>query len=155
MAAILDPVLPDTDEPRAEAFESAIESNVVPRDSIPLESMTWPELKRVAREYDLKLNVKKPVLIQQIREARTSLAEDSTRRQTFRGRMEIAADEARQRFELARDSLANWWKHESPERVEDASAASDVDGTSRIKKIAIWCGGILAGGVVATIAALI
>jgi hypothetical protein len=155
MPAIMDPVMPEIDEPRAETFESETENPVVPEDSIPLESMTWPELKRVAREYDLKLNVKKSVLIRQIRDARSALVENFVHRQSFRGRMEGVADEVRQRLNHVVESFVAWWKSDAAPSSESTLDASGADGMSRIKKIAIWGGGIAAGAVVATIAALL
>lgn len=154
MAAILEPVQPEIEEPRADASEG-VTATAAPEDAIPLEAMTWPELKRVARDYDLKLNVKKSVLIRQIREARVAVVQVQAHRETLRGRIESILDDARQRAGQARETLAEWWKaDEQPDRTEPDAADLGNDRSAKFKKIAIWCGGILAGGVVAVIYAL-
>lgn len=159
MAAILDPVRPETDEPRADALQQLTEpgdaETAVVEDAIPLESMTWPELKREARKYDLKLNVKKPVLIRQIRDARAAIVEDQTHRQTFRGRVETLADAARKRLESGKSWFVDWWKSDQNDTAEPAPDAPNRAGMSQFAKVAICVGGILAGGVAAVLAALI
>lgn len=156
MAAIMEPAGPEIDEPRAEALEPVAETVAVVEDPIPLESMTWPELKRVAREFDLKLNVKKSVLIRQIREARCAVIEDEAHRETFRGRMESFAAESRERIQTLCESLAAWWKSDAADAAgKGVSQAMPAPGMSRFSEIAIWVGGILAGGAVAVLAALI
>ncbi|MCB9851525.1 MAG: hypothetical protein H6819_00395 [Phycisphaerales bacterium] len=153
MAAIMEPVPPDIEEPRADALESPT-ATAAPEDAIPLESMTWPELKRVARDYDLKLNVKKSVLIRQIREARVAAVQVQAHRETFHGRIEAILDEARRRVGQARESLVDWWKADETDRGGPQATDSNDDRSARLLKVAIWGGGLLAGGVFAVIYAL-
>lgn len=154
MAAIMEPVLPEIDQPGADASEQPTQSRP-PEDSIPLEAMTWPELKRVAREYDLKLNVKKSVLIRQIREARQAVVKDQAYRETFRGRMEERIADWRYRLDACRDGLVAWWKSDSNPDAKEAPSESTTPGMSPGAKAAIWVGAILAGGAAAVIAALV
>ncbi|MCA9254026.1 MAG: hypothetical protein KDA33_00245 [Phycisphaerales bacterium] len=158
MTAILEPLRPKTDEPCADALDSAPtpetpDKPAAPADAIPLESMTWPELKRVARDYDLKLNVKKSVLIRQIREARVAVVKDQAHRETWRGRLETFWDNSKRRVEEAGTRFADWWKADA---APDApkSAGAPAGAPPRWKKLAIWGGGILAGGAAAVVAAL-
>ena len=86
MTAILEPLRPDIEQPCADTLEQSTTAAPA-EDAIPLEAMTWPELKRVAREYDLKLNVKKSLLIRQIREARVAVVEVRAHQETWPRRM--------------------------------------------------------------------
>ncbi|HPF40136.1 MAG TPA: hypothetical protein P5081_22560 [Phycisphaerae bacterium] len=160
MTAILEPLRPKTDEPCADALDSAPtpetpDTPAAPEDAIPLESMTWPELKRVARDFDLKLNVKKSVLIRQIRDARVAVVKDQAHRETWRGRLEVFWGASKRRAEEARTRFADWWKADATPDVDVSRSASAPAGAPpRWKKLAIWGGGILAGGVAAVVAAL-
>jgi hypothetical protein len=153
MTAILDPVGPDVDGDIASSSETVVETHSG-KDRIPLESMTWPELKRVARALDLKLNVKKSVLIRQIREARVEAVQEARYRETIRGRMADAKSSARARFSKAREAAVSWWQGGETDPAQDESTERSGQPAKWVK-VALWCGGIALGCVAGLIFALI
>ena len=153
MPATLEEVCADA-RPTNQAPDEGDASVTVPDDSIPLESMTWPELKRVARRLDLKLNMKKPELIRRIRETRDRQARDAAQRETLRGRIDSARLRAHERCREGREAVVRWWRGESEPGSRDDPAAG-ANPLSKWMKVGLWCGGIAMGGVVALIVALI
>ena len=152
MTAIMDPPAPDTDDHCATACELAA-TTATNDDRIPLESMTWPELKRVARSLDLKLNVKKPLLIRQIREARADVKQEARFHESIRGRMFDANSTARERWRKACNAAVNWWQGDDSATPQDESNAAK-DQPAKWVRIALWCGGIALGCVAGLIFAL-
>lgn len=153
MTAILDPMGSDVADDCASNTETVFQARPT-TDPIPLESMTWPELKRVARALDLKLNVKKSVLIQNIRLARAEVAQEARYRETVRGRMDQAKSTARERWSKAREAAASWWQGGETASERDESTEKS-DQPAKWVKVALWCGGILLGCVAGLIFALI
>lgn len=115
---------------------------------ISLESMTWPELKRAAREVGVKLGAKKPQLIRRIREARAFEAELEKHRNSLAGRVESARDGLKGGFK-------KYVKQAKAFLTARPTGKKNDPKQERKMKLMIWGGGLAVGALFGFIAAII
>jgi len=141
------------------------------RDDIPLELMTWPELKRIAREFDLSLNVKKPELIRKIRAARVAAVREAKYRKSFVGKVHLATASAYRRWSRLRAAKANVRARNVNFKRKAKAAAKSARGRAvghadapreqvakapaELSPLVLWTGCMLLGGAAVLILTLL